>query len=699
MRGKFSTLLFLISFCATATNAQGPLAKKEISGVNATGNVTVNATLDPAYILSGTITSNNPNFVLLSVEAESSAGNFFGDFSRLDNSYRIVVPAGSYNLYVTFELTTCCSPLFTSFTIQEPVSPSTIAVSADTIYDFAFPTVTTSSVAFSISGLNPLFSYPAPNVTFSSNTVPGFTAVSASAPVGSSGSNSVLLPDGTFTAQLTQTDLSFTAPIESVLTTNFGPSVINGPTTLNLTVPPVTTATLSGTVSFTGSPTIPSMSSMSAADVSGGTPPATISSGGADIGELGGSYSLILTTDRTYALNPTVFVPLLPAPAPLAIYTPPDPAPALLTENTTRNVTYPAVPGPSTGYTISGWLTITGTITPVANASVQALGENITGAPNTFFNSTTTSDAYGNYSIEVPAGTNYYLIFQGQFVTSGDFDGDGKADIGVFRPSNGEWYIIPSSNPGTALLQQWGTNGDIPVRGDFDGDGKDDFAVFRPSNGTWFVIPSATPSTIVLQQWGASGDIPVPGDYDGDGKTDFAVFRPSDGIWFIIPSSNPNSPIIQQWGTNGDIPVPGDYDGDGKTDIAVWRPSIGEWFIIPSSNPGSPILQQWGISGDVPVPGDYDGDGKTDFAIWRPSNGVWFIIPSSKPSSPILKQWGTSGDVPVPVDYDRDRKTDIAVWRPSNGVCFILPSSASGTFSITQWGASGDIPIQRPIGQ
>ena len=282
-----------------------------------------------------------------------------------------------------------------------------------------------------------------------------------------------------------------------------------------------------------------------------------------------------------------------------------------------------------------------------------------------------------------PNGQGAVYFFTNIAKTRFDFDGDGKSDVSVFRPSTGTWYLSQSTNGFTATA--FGISTDKPVPADYDGDGKADIAVYRPSTGIWYVLRSSN-STFYAIPFGISTDKPAPADYDGDGLDDIAVFRPSEGVWYINKSSGGTQ--ITQWGAMGDIPVNADYDGDGKSDIAIFRPADGSWWLNRTT--AGVISTSFGVGTDKPVPADYTGDGKADIAVWRPGNGSWYVL-RSEDFSFFAVPFGANGDVPVAGDYDGDGKADVGVFRPNGGNWFVQRSTQG--ILIQSFGFSDDVPI------
>ncbi len=264
-----------------------------------------------------------------------------------------------------------------------------------------------------------------------------------------------------------------------------------------------------------------------------------------------------------------------------------------------------------------------------------------------------------------------------------DFDGDGRADVSVYRPSEGVWYINGSQNGFFGV--QWGISSDKLAPADFDGDGKTDVAVYR--NGTWYILNSADNSVKILQ-FGIAEDIPIPADYDGDNKADITVYRPSNNVFYRLNSTDGQF-FFKLFGAAGDQPFIGNFDGDNKADMSLYRPSNSTFYWINSTT-GADTSGQIGNPGDIPTAADFDGDGKTDIAVFRPSNGTWYRRNSSNGVS-VSTYFGATGDIPTAGDYDGDGLTDVAVFRPSNGFWYIL-GSTSGFYGYN-FGIATDQPV------
>ncbi|HTK37759.1 MAG TPA: FG-GAP-like repeat-containing protein, partial [Pyrinomonadaceae bacterium] len=254
------------------------------------------------------------------------------------------------------------------------------------------------------------------------------------------------------------------------------------------------------------------------------------------------------------------------------------------------------------------------------------------------------------------------------FITPADFDGDGKTDVAVWRPvigggsGSGFWVIDSSTN--TGHFEELGQQNDDPtIVGDYDGDGKADMAVFRcpvspdPKGQCYYFYKGSLNNPnhdITVVPWGFGDDtdvFAVPGDFDGDGKYDYclsaslhdgATTDSSNNLFEVLRSSDGNADWVQ-WGLFSDFSIPGDYDGDGKSDFMVGRvradDTIEHWLLTKA---GTYSYTQWGqFSTDYDVPGDYDGDGKTDIAIWRTDtqSTFWVLHPDGTAT---IFPWGTS---------------------------------------------------------
>jgi len=241
-------------------------------------------------------------------------------------------------------------------------------------------------------------------------------------------------------------------------------------------------------------------------------------------------------------------------------------------------------------------------------------------------------------------------------MVSGDFTGDGKADIAAFYDYlNGSgrihvWTSTGSGFTGYDVNGWWSTTGDIPVSevadrfvaGDFTGDGKTDVAALYhwASTGALFRVWRSTGSSFVdTGNWWSVGsgydltkvgDRLVAGNFDGVGKDDVATFFQYPNaearihVWLSSGSSFTGYSPVGWWGYGISGYILDQVDGrmvsadfgsmgggaDGKADIATFY----------DYGSGQARIHVWRSTGSIFA--GYDSDGWWSVGSGYPLSGV-----------------------------------------------------------------------------
>ena len=121
---------------------------------------------------------------------------------------------------------------------------------------------------------------------------------------------------------------------------------------------------------------------------------------------------------------------------------------------------------------------------------------------------------------------------------------------------------------------QYGSPGDLAISGDWNGDGISNIGLFR--HGTWYLDMDGdgrwSAGDAFVENFGSRGDLPVVADFNGDGIDDLGIYR--DGLWRLDTNGNRRLDEDDRelhFGGPHDKPVAGDFNGDGIDEVAIYR--------------------------------------------------------------------------------------------------------------------------------
>jgi hypothetical protein len=198
----------------------------------------------------------------------------------------------------------------------------------------------------------------------------------------------------------------------------------------------------------------------------------------------------------------------------------------------------------------------------------------------------------------------------------GDWNGDGIETVGSYRPGTNTFTL--SDQPAAQVVGSptvdhtftFGVAGDLPVAGDWDGDGRDSVGVYRPSTFTFYLrnaLSSGVADVSIVISFAQAGDLPITGDWNGDGRVTPGMYRPSTGT-FRLSNTFTSGSATRDWsyifGSPGSSPITGDWDGDGRDSTGVFNNTTAQVQLRNRLTSGAVDFSfTFGQAGDRPLAG------------------------------------------------------------------------------------------------
>jgi RHS repeat-associated protein len=219
--------------------------------------------------------------------------------------------------------------------------------------------------------------------------------------------------------------------------------------------------------------------------------------------------------------------------------------------------------------------------------------------------------------------------------TGGDFNGDGRTDVGIYNSATGEFKPALSNGSGFAAGGAWftlsGASSSWQIfTGNFNADKFTDLGFYNKDTGEVKAALSTGSGFGVQTTWlnpADTGYSATSGDFNGDGLSDLCLFKKSTGAFKVAFSNSKTFVDGSVWKSGYAVnqdPILSDFNHDGLTDIGYWEKTSGVWhYAISSGNQFSEKgawLGNYGtIEDESATTGDFNGDGVTDRALFKRS--------------------------------------------------------------------------------